>query len=462
MLYKDNFAVQVKDLNKDFAIYNVPSNRLKQMVIPKIQNLFRLKQKKYYKEFSALNRISFNVSKGECVGILGRNGAGKSTLLQIICGTQTQSSGNVIKQGRIAALLELGSGFNPEYSGKENIFLNGSILGLTKEEIEHKYEDIVNFANIGEFIDYPVKLYSSGMYVRLAFAIAINIDPDILIIDEALAVGDEDFQRKCYSKIDQIKKKGTTILFVSHSTQTIVEICDKAILIDSGKLLIEGDPNKVVKLYQKILSATNVKDVIKDIEREIQNIHEENDKQITLEVKNTENNLSQRFSSKQDESWFDSSLNTSESVKYESTDAEISNTHIENFNGEEVNYLKKGFNYYICYNVKFNKKASNVGFGMLIKTYRGIEVGGASSFQIETDRLPIVNKGDQYKVKIKFNCSFRAGSFFYNVGILSIEKEVEKYVARILDAGIFRIIEEKELVATSLLDLNVSVEFKKI
>jgi len=251
-------------------------------------------------------------------------------------------------------------------------------------------------------------------------------------------------------------------LFVSHSTQTIVEICDKAILIDSGKLLIEGDPNKVVKLYQKILSATNVKDVIKDIEREIQNIHEENDKQITLEVKNTENNLSQRFSSKQDESWFDSSLNTSESVKYESTDAKISNTHIENFNGEEVNYLKKGFNYYICYNVKFNKKASNVGFGMLIKTYRGIEVGGASSFQIETDRLPIVNKGDQYKVKIKFNCSFRAGSFFYNVGILSIEKEVEKYVARILDAGIFRIIEEKELVATSLLDLNVSVEFKKI
>ncbi len=459
MSSKINQLISVENLCKEFAIYDDPSLRLKQMIVPKLQKIFNLNESKYYNEFNALSDISFTVDKGECVGILGRNGAGKSTLLQIICGTLNQTSGSVTTRGNIAGLLELGSGFNPEYSGKENIYLNASILGLSRVEINHQLDEIINFANIGEFINYPVKLYSSGMYVRLAFAIAINVNPDILIIDEALAVGDENFQRKCYSKIEAIKKKGTTILFVSHSTQSIVEICDRAILIESGKLIAEGNPSKIVKYYQKLSSSSNDETSLREVKENIaKSIETDIEKLVSKE---NINNIAENLSIK-DDSWYDSTFASNESIKYEQNDAIISNIHIKNNNGKIVNYLRKGFTYYICYNVRFDKTLYQVGFGMLIKTTKGIEIGGASNFNIKNKRIEKVNANDEFEVQMKFNCNFLPGTFFYNVGILSIQNEIEHYANRILDAGVFRVMEEKNTLSTSLVDLNVDILFKKI
>ncbi len=198
----DDIAIRVTNLSKSYQIYETPRDRLKQFVLPRLQRIAGQAPRQYYREFRALNNVSFDVRKGETVGIIGRNGSGKSTLLQIICGTLTPTGGTVETRGRIAALLELGSGFNPDFTGRENVYLNASVLGLPQEEIETRFDDIAAFADIGDFIDQPVKTYSSGMIVRLAFAVAINVDPDILVIDEALSVGDELFQRKCFSRIE--------------------------------------------------------------------------------------------------------------------------------------------------------------------------------------------------------------------------------------------------------------------
>ena len=209
--------------------------------------------KKYHQEFQALRDVSFEVKKGECIGILGRNGSGKSTLLQLLCGVLPPTEGTVKVNGRISALLELGAGFSPQFTGRENVYMNGAIMGFTKEEMDDRFDAIAGFADIGEFIDQPVRTYSSGMYVRLAFSVAINVDPDILIVDEALAVGDAKYQAKCFRKFEEFKKKNKTILFVTHSTEQIVRHCDKAILINDGKKVSEGKPRDISNHYMDLL-----------------------------------------------------------------------------------------------------------------------------------------------------------------------------------------------------------------
>ncbi|QXX98186.1 ABC transporter ATP-binding protein [Serratia marcescens] len=249
----DNVAISIQDINKCFYVYNNPHDRLKQFILPRINHMFGREQNSYYKEFWALKGVSFEVNKGETVGLIGKNGSGKSTLLQIICGTLTPTSGTISTKGRIAALLELGSGFNPEFTGLENIFLNAAILGLSKEETERKLDAIAAFADIGEFIHQPVKTYSSGMVVRLAFAVQAQVDPDILIVDEALAVGDAKFQAKCFDRLRQLKDNGTSILLVTHSGEQIVTHCDRAVLLNSGEKLYQGTPKIAVNKYMDIL-----------------------------------------------------------------------------------------------------------------------------------------------------------------------------------------------------------------
>lgn len=251
----NDIAIRVQNLGKCYQIYGAPRDRLKQFLLPRFQRAIGKQPIQYYREFWALKDVSFEIKKGETVGIIGRNGSGKSTLLQIICGTLSPTSGSVQTNGRIAALLELGSGFNPEFTGRENVYMNAAVLGLSKEEVDKRFDDIAAFADIGQFIEQPVKTYSSGMVVRLAFAVAINVDPEILIVDEALSVGDELFQRKCFSRIEAIKNNGATILFVSHSGSTIVELCDRAVLMDSGEKLAVGVPKQIVGRYQKLLYA---------------------------------------------------------------------------------------------------------------------------------------------------------------------------------------------------------------
>lgn len=242
-----DIVVDVKNISKCYHMFDKPKDRL-------LQSLYR-NRKKLYKEFWALHDISFQVGKGECIGILGRNGSGKSTLLQIITGTLKPSVGSVNINGRIAALLELGSGFNPEFTGRENIYMNGTIMGLSMKEIECRIPLIESFADIGHFIDQPVKVYSSGMFVRLAFACAINVDPDILIVDEALAVGDLSFQLKCIERMNSFKKQGKTILFVSHDVYTVRNFCDYAIWLKDGKIHMNGDVFDVTDAYQDFMKS---------------------------------------------------------------------------------------------------------------------------------------------------------------------------------------------------------------
>ena len=241
----EDIAISVNDVSKMYKLYDNPMDRLKESL--------GLSRKKKYKEHYALNHVSFQVHKGETVGIIGTNGSGKSTILKIITGVLSPTAGEIAVNGRISALLELGAGFNGEYSGLENVYLNGSMIGFSREEIDAKLQSILDFADIGDFIYQPVKTYSSGMFVRLAFAVAINIDPEILIVDEALSVGDVFFQAKCYRKFEEFKEMGKTILFVSHDLSSIGKYCDRVVLLNKGEKLAEGGAKEMVNLYRRVL-----------------------------------------------------------------------------------------------------------------------------------------------------------------------------------------------------------------
>jgi lipopolysaccharide transport system ATP-binding protein len=241
-------SIKVENLGKCYEIYDQPRDRLKQFVFPKFQQVAGLKRQQYFQEFWALRGVSFEIKRGQTVGIIGRNGSGKSTLLQLICGTLNPSNGSIETHGRVAALLELGSGFNPEFSGRENVFMNGAVLGLSREEVSQRFEAIEAFADIGSFIDQPVKTYSSGMMVRLAFAVIAHVDADVLVVDEALAVGDAFFTQKCMRFLRGFMKTGT-VLFVSHDTGSIKSLCNHAIWIEKGLILQQGSPKDVCEDY---------------------------------------------------------------------------------------------------------------------------------------------------------------------------------------------------------------------
>ncbi|RII27579.1 MAG: sugar ABC transporter ATP-binding protein [Geobacter sp.] len=248
-----DIAIRVTNLSKCYQIYGTPRDRLKQFVLPKVKSFLGREPNNYYQEFWALKDVSFEVKRGETLGIIGRNGAGKSTLLQMICGTLTPTEGTVETFGRVAALLELGAGFNPDFTGRENVYLAASIYGLSREEIDDRFDQIAAFADIGEFIEQPVKTYSSGMYVRLAFAVVSKIEPAILIVDEALAVGDARFQKKCLENMYALKDKGATIILVTHDTFTAKNFCSRLLLQDHGRLIADGEPSLVATHYYRIL-----------------------------------------------------------------------------------------------------------------------------------------------------------------------------------------------------------------
>src|SRR4051812_14418767 len=249
----DQPAIRVSGISKQYRLYSAPRDRLKQFIVPRIKGAVGLQPTPYYREFWALRDISFEVGKGEAVGIIGRNGSGKSTLLQIVTGTLAPTEGSVEANGRIAALLELGSGFNPEFTGRENVYLNGLLLGLTRSEVESRFDAIAAFADIGDPLDQPVKTYSSGMVLRLAFAVQVQVEPDILIVDEALAVGDALFQKRCFQRIERLVSQGTTLLFVSHEQEAVRTLTQRALLLDRGRVASWGLSSTVVLDYRRLL-----------------------------------------------------------------------------------------------------------------------------------------------------------------------------------------------------------------
>jgi lipopolysaccharide transport system ATP-binding protein len=441
-------AIRVQNLNKRFEIYANPRDRLKQFVLPRLQSLAGQPQNQYFNEFWALKDINFEIKKGETVGIIGRNGSGKSTLLQIICGTLSPTSGSIQTQGRVAALLELGSGFNPEFTGRENVYLNATVLGLRQAEIEQRFDAIAAFADIGQFIEQPVKTYSSGMMVRLAFAVAINVDPEILIVDEALSVGDELFQRKCFSRIEAIRASGATILFVSHSGGTIVELCDRAILLDAGELLCMGAPKQIVGRYQKLLYAPADKRdaILSEIRHAVEKMQASIDfSAVAPRPDAALNKIEIRES-------FDPNLKPVSTIEYESRGALIESPVILTQSGQHVNQMVRGNTYRYVYTVRFSNCASNVRFGMLIKTTSGVELGGATSDRSTTNGLLFVKKGDSIRVEHQFKCLLNSGMYFLNAGVSGDINGTLTFLHRIVDAFCFRVIEDDTGHLTGIVD----------
>ncbi len=468
-----DFAIRVQNVSKHYLMFARPEDRLKQMVAPKLQRLAGGAPKQYYRDFAALNGISFDVGRGETVGIIGRNGCGKSTLLQIVCGTLQPTTGSVEVNGRIAALLELGAGFNPEFTGRENVYLNAAILGLSRGDIDARFDDIARFADIGQFIDQPVKTYSSGMYVRLAFAVAINVDPDILVVDEALSVGDEAFQRKCFARIEDIKDKGGTILFVSHGAQTIVQLCDRALLIDRGELILAGRPKQVVSQYQRLVNlpgseAEPVREAIKALNAQAKgepahaNVTSVAPIAVTPNVPTAARETRPHGSLTGDGSWLDPKLLSHSRVEYESRGAKIRNVRIITLDGLEVNVLKSGARYIYEYLVDFDSLIEAVGFGMMIKTVDGLGLGGGATDFERSLRLPEASAGSTFRVQFNIRWSLTPGTYFLNAGVTGQRDGSHAYSHRLLDALAFRIALTDEQIATGFIDFDPRPEVLRV
>ena len=420
-----DFVINVTGLYKSYKLYPSPGRRF-------LQPFF--KNKKFYTESKVLSGIDLNIKKGETVGIVGTNGAGKSTLLSIIAGVLDYDSGVVNVEGRVAALLSLGTGFVPDLTGRENIFLNAMMLGLTRRETEEQLENILEFADIGDYINQPIRTYSSGMYARLAFSVAIHTNPDILIIDETLSVGDEAFQRKCFAKIDMLKSDGVTILFVSHSAGAVLELCDRAILLSGGQRLITASPKVVIGYYQKLIYAAGEKR--KKILSEIANA---DSGQSVLET-NKEHEQGEAINSIWQER-YDPNLKPESILSYESRGALIENSKFVNGEGKQVNIVNSDGEYYYQYDVTFNVAIIGARFSMLIKTINGLELGALWT----APRGEGVNvlPGQTVKVSFPLKLPFREGVYFVNSGTTGFLDSEYVTTHRVIDACTFKVLPQQ-------------------
>ena len=389
----------------------------------------------------ALQDVSFHIRKGETVGIVGRNGSGKSTLLQIICGTLKPSAGQIDVRGRVAALLELGSGFNPDYSGRDNVFLNPAILGVPEAETRQRLDQILEFADIGKFIDQPVRTYSSGMFVRLAFATAINSDPDILIIDEALAVGDEAFQRKCFARLQQIQERGATILFVSHSVQSILALCDRAILLDGGQKLMEGEPKDVTAQYQRLVHApasevAGIRSAILAGPFSAPDLPA-SEPAATPPADQKPATVSAPRSGADTGAAFDPHLNSTSMVSFEPNGGVIEDIRLTDPEGRPLNILTHGKTYSVRFEVRFTRSFSDISFAMMIKSIVGEHLAGLWS-HLAGEGLS-VTEGEAFSITIPFINRFAPGTYFLNTGVFSRGSGAFTIVHRVLDALMFKV-----------------------
>ena len=459
----EDFSIRVKGLSKRYELYAQPADRLKQMILPRVQRAVRRPARNYFSEFWAVRDVSFDVRKGETVGIVGRNGSGKSTLLQMICGTLNPTLGTVAVNGRVAALLELGAGFNPDFTGRESVRLSGLLYGLSEQELNARFDAILDFAEIGDFIDQPIKTYSSGMYVRLAFSVAINVSPDVLVVDEALSVGDEAFQRKCFARIDAIRDAGATVLFVSHATGTVVELCDRAILLDEGEMIADGTPMFVVPRYHKLLyspsdKAVAVREAIKQefitgTSSGALPAIQPKDRCKSLDgIPETVKDVEIR--EVEESAYFDEAMTPHSTVHYQSRGALITAPRIETQLGRQVNVLSPGREYIYTYDVLFQAAAVGVRLGMMIKTITGLELGGAATAPNPASGM-FVPAGQRLQARFRFRAMLAPGVYFMNAGVTAAEPEGETYLDRIIDVLMFRVTHDADRIATGTVDFHV-------
>jgi len=413
-------AIEVRDVTKIYRLYNKPSDRLLETLCPK---------KSRHRDFYALNGVSFNVEKGTTVGVIGTNGSGKSTILKIITGVLTPSAGEVKVNGTVSALLELGAGFNMEYTGLENIYMNGTMMGFTRQQMEEKLPEILAFADIGEFVDQPVKSYSSGMFVRLAFALAINVEPDILIVDEALSVGDVFFQAKCYHKMEEIRKRGTTIVMVTHDMSSIIKYCDKVVLLNRGDKLAEGEPGKMVDLYKKILVGL---DPVED------------------EPVKSEGNHSGQLR------WLDSLEENPGHMNYGDGSASIVDVGIFDEQGRLTNQIFKGSELTIRTKVQFAKPVDMPIFSFTFKDKKGTELTGTNTMYEKIQVTP-AKSGDVYEVSFRQRMTLQGGEYLLSVGCTGFESGEFVVYNRLYDIVNIVVISAKNTVGVYDMESDVKV-----
>jgi len=421
---QNDIAIKVESLTKLYHLYEKPQDRMKEALHP-----FR---KSYHHDFHAIKDVSFEIKKGETVGIVGKNGAGKSTLLKMITGILTATSGSIETHGRISSLLELGAGFNPEMTGIDNIYLNGSLMGLSREEINARLDDVIAFADIGEFIYQPVKMYSSGMFARLAFAVSINVDPDILIVDEALSVGDLSFQMKCFKKFQDFQKGGKTILFVTHALDTVIRYCSSGIVIDAGKNVYEGTSKDTVDSFKRILSGD-----FYERDREIK-------KQKAI-LAQEDIYLKDAFEEHKDKDI------------YGNNKAQIIDYGILDKVGSASDILDYNTNFTIVIKVQFNESIIDPIFAFTLKDARGLEITGTNTF-MKHIATGTVSAGEVLRVKFEQKANMQLGKYALSLGCVNINENGIEVYNRIYDAMLFEVIGSEQMVGFYDLRSTITIE----
>lgn len=443
-------AIEVRDVTKIYRLYDKPIDRLKESL--------SLTHKEFHKDFFALNSLSFSVEKGQTVGIIGTNGSGKSTILKIITGVLTPTTGTVKVDGTISALLELGAGFNMDYTGIENIYMNGTMMGFTKKEMEEKLQDILDFADIGDFVYQPVKTYSSGMFVRLAFALAINVEPEILIVDEALSVGDVFFQAKCYRRMEEIRKNGTTILMVTHDMGSIIKYCDKVVLLNRGQFIAEGQPGKMVDLYKKIL-ANQMDSLQEELENDYSGgMESANGCSGGMEKENKPVTAHEKREDCQDGSLMKDKITINAGrTEYGDGRAEIFDLGLYDQRGNLTNLLLKGEMFTIRERIRFHGPVKCPIFTYTIKDKKGTDLSGTNTMYEGTD-IRQVGEGDVYDVSFTQKMTLQGGEYLLSMSCTGFEGEELVVYHRLYDVANITVISNKNTVG--VYDMESVVETK--
>lgn len=434
-------AIVVSKVSKVYNLYEKPIDRLKESL--------NLSRKEYHKKFYALNEVSFRVKKGETVGIIGTNGSGKSTVLKIITGVLTPTTGKVEVDGVISALLELGAGFNSDYTGIENIYMNGTMMGFSRQEMDAKLQDILDFADIGDFVYQPVKTYSSGMFVRLAFALSINVEPDILIVDEALSVGDVFFQSKCYQRMEEIRRKGTTILMVTHDMGSIIKYCNKVVVLNRGNFVAEGQPGQMVDLYKKILA--NQMDALREEPDE-----EPAEAQEGLPDRSAVN--SGVLENERGASLMKDKLTVNPSrTEYGDKRAEIIDFGLLDERGNVTNLLLKGEMFTIKERIRFHTQIEAPIFTYTIKDRKGTDLTGTNTMYEGAEIRPVKN-GDEYEVSFCQKMTLQGGEYLLSMSCTGFELGEHVVYHRLYDVASITVISNKNTVG--IYDMEPTVETK--
>lgn len=427
-----SLAISVQDVTKVYRLYEKPIDRLKESM--------SLTHKSYHRDFYALNGISFTVEKGQTVGIIGTNGSGKSTILKIITGVLTPTTGKVSVDGKISALLELGAGFNSDYTGIENIYMNGTMMGYSRKEMDAKLQDILDFAEIGDFVYQPVKTYSSGMFVRLAFALAINVEPEILIVDEALSVGDVFFQAKCYRRMEEIRRSGTTILMVTHDMGSIIKYCDKVVLLNKGEFVAEGTAGHMVDLYKKILAGQ-----MDSLQAELEKEREGEAMPEVLSDFSGEAAESRKQTGSQRGLMKEQITINANRTEYGDGRAEIYDLGLLDERGNLTNLLLKGEMFTIRECIRFFADIEAPIFTYTTKDKKGTDLTGTNTLYEGTDIKP-VKRGDEYVVEFTQKMTLQGGEYLLSMSCTGFEQGEHVVYHRLYDVASITVISNKNTV----------------